>query len=1026
MNLSDKPKQEPNVQSRIYAMLQEATTLEAVEKVLSEITQATASLDSSSLWFLRRSAIELAQEIEQLDAAKLTRFAVSYILPLCKTSSEQCGGEWDLREMDSFRARQYLHDWLYGFPADLMVPIREGILTNLKERLKTEPTEECLWIISRIGYRDDSIIGSLWRIVEQGSERSDAAVSTLIALGPKQSDRDRLFEIVSDKLDQNQTDGVVTLAVQELVGPERIELAERLLNVSLDAHDDDDQPDASLVISVVTRAVDRCDAMAPVNERVWNAIRENLSIVSRSDEYGSRCASARVVPDYFDFILKKTDGRADETRSYILLTRLRDLLKPIHLESWNASRRDDLVNWLVEITRRDTENAGNIHTVDLSLKKEALETLVSLGYQATKDFIHDVILGETNAYASAEASDTLACFAIDRFPDTVIEAVKSGENIDQAENQHLFRHKGLIELVRSGTARSAFDALLQFGFTYKGNVLLSTIAAIIDVAIYRIRQGDTDIIEQILRVANTSTEKHHRDAAIATFCTLSQNGFVSKEKLSSLWAFVSDRQLGQHARFDALKAIGAIDSPEANEWRQDVIQIAKAGERRLSWQAWYAILKHEWLTDQAEQSLRSQLGIQQLGDTLHLTSARTAEGWQGYLLGMLFAANPSAYETCIVTCLVEGQPETVYQLSDGLKSVGYNCSQSVVSSLIERIKTANTKWTSEAGLFAVLSTVSITGLAKLAKTDVWNDWLPETKYAFCEALRATCVENEAFARSNAEIFVELMTDPAYQVRRSAYRACSEASAELFYRTCEGWSKLDDIELRRRAAEAVAWLPRDVRDEKLRAFGFAEDPEPAVREAWKGVILDRRQRQWVGQYLQRVLDHCDGNNQQIADNFQFGRAVVRLGDDDCIRRLRERTKDKELSANGRHWLSKIIKETKKQWKETTSKWPEPWADQRDSIEITDGEIGFNESSSIPAKITLWRQQSKSLLELYKWGGTAETTGSLEIGFDDREITLFIPGRTPTKISWIASNWSSSKPTRFTFFSNAAYPNAKNDD
>ncbi|CAD76978.1 hypothetical protein-transmembrane prediction [Rhodopirellula baltica SH 1] len=1024
MTSPNTPGRAADEQSRIYAMLQDATTIESVEKVLHAISEASATLDSSNLWFLRRNAIDLIREFSSLDTDRLAEFALAQIVPLCSPANDAGGGDFDLREMDSFRARQYLYDWLYGFPAELMIPIRKGVMSELEKRLRTNPHQEILWIISRIGYRESSLVDLLWNIADRESQHSDAAVSTLISLGPKKSDRERILEIVTRKLEQDQIDDVVTLAIQELVGPEYIELAEWLLEIALANSENEPDRDLSLAISVATRAVDRCDANTPANDRIWNLIREEHKIVTRSGEYGYRCASSQVVTDYFDFVLECNDAPQDTTRNYILLSRLRDLLKPIHLENWRSSRTDTLVRVLESLARLNTENTGNFHTIKQSLKKESLDILATFGHRWSDNLIHDVILGETNAFASSESAATLACFQINAVPDTILQAVKSAENIDQTGDQHVFRQKGIVDLVRSSNSRSAFEAILQFGFSHNGYALLSTVAAIVDLAFCRIREGDEDVIETLLHVSKTAEKECQRDAAISAFCSLAKNGFVPARFVSSLWSFASDGDLQSFSRGDALEAIGAIDVPETEQWRGGVVEIAKADEPRLSWQAWDCILKRGWLSRDVEQLLHLRLGIEVQGEKLRIKDATETEGWQGYLIGMLFASNQMGYEKCVVDCLNQGQPETVYQLTAGLKAVGKNCLPSIGEALASRLTKYNTDRTSESGLFKLLSNVAPTALIGLAASTEWQDWLPETKYAYSESVRSCTLQNNGLEASSVGIFFELMTDPAYQVRRSAYRACSEIAGNFLFQTCSLWSRIDDIELRKRAAEAAAWLPLQFDDSTIRELGFSEDPEPAVRKAWKGVLLERRQRAWLDSYLRLVLDHCGGDNDQIASHFRYGMAVARLGDDDSIQKLIDKAKDKQLSANGRHWLHKILKETRKQWKETTSKWPEPWADQRDSIEIVDGEIGLGDSIPVPARITLWRQQSKSLLGLYEWGGVAEELpGSISrsnAAFDDYQMTLLLPGRSPTAIIFNSSNFESSGKTRLKFFSNDPYP------
>ncbi len=1029
MTGNDNAKPEADRQSELYAMLQDATTLDDVDLVLQHLNDAGDQIASMQAWMLTRSAFELSQEFVGEETDKVGELAILYLLPKCQRASHEPKDEvedWRSGGMERYQARQFLLNWLNAFPAQQMVMVRSVITSHLYEALIESPTEDDVLLISKIGFRGDDVVDRLWRIVETKEVLFDAALSALIALGPNAEDKKRILEIVSDQIAEGKTSSSIQFAVQELVGQDDIAIAEQLLALVSDSAKEDSAIDDSFVVSVITRAIDRCEITSDVHDRVWKRLRTKFKSVNMTSEYGYRCSSKLVVKDYLHWFLDRGIGDGTNAGEYILLSRLRDMVKPTHLSAWTGATSPLMMQRLSDALLRDTHNNSDYHTVEQDVKKEALETMLALGYTDLQELVVPAVLHETSAYASSDVADALACLALSELPGSFYEAIVKNEHFDDTENRHLFRQKGLHEIARSSGSRQAFDAMLRFGFTREGNVLLSTIAATTDLAVARIRQGDTDIIDEIAWMASSGGEKHHRDAAISVFCALASNNLVPEASLGLLWDIASNNKFESYSRGEALVAIGRTDFEAARSWKEPMVEIAKSGEKRLSWQAWEAVLRRGWLADKDEPVLFDQLGIDTSVTSYCLRNAKSMAGWQAYLLGYLYVQDNARFEPCVIDCLDHSSAEAVYQLTPGLKHVGTKASFSIVEALIRRIDRSNTNWMSDSGLFELLGTISENGLFALANDVDWHDWMTEGKYALCEAIRNSAKERKGTYTIATQTFVEFMTDPSFQVRRSAYRACSELSHESLAATCEAWSRLDDIELRKRAAEALSWLPTEYSEQELEDLGFSEDREPTVRQAWKDTLLERRRRSWASSYVDAVLTSASGGNEAIATNYCYSRAIARLGDDDCIRRLRERSNDKELPPNGRHWILKIIKETKKQWKETTSKWPEPWADERDSIEVVDGEISFENNERTPARITLWRQQRRSQNELYSWGGTAvdSSPGFLEI--HERKMTLHIPGREPVEVICSGRTWIGSKPSKFAFFGNVAYPEANLKD
>src|SRR5262249_6679916 len=160
-------------------------------------------------------------------------------------------------------------------------------------------------------------------------------------------------------------------------------------------------------------------------------------------------------------------------------------------------------------------------------------------------------------------------------------------------------------------------------------------------------------------------------------------------------------------------------------------------------------------------------------------------------------------------------------------------------------------------------------------------WLAEARKALCEAIRVAAADQEMHPSVVMNYFLAFIQDASFQVRRSAYRAMASWNPDRLELICTTWSESKDVELRKRAAEAAAWLPIvDYPDEALSRFGFGWDPEPSVREIWHGVLSSRRKRHWSSDYVESALAAAAaGDNQSIMKSYRYGRALCEVGDDE---------------------------------------------------------------------------------------------------------------------------------------------------
>jgi hypothetical protein len=239
--------------------------------------------------------------------------------------------------------------------------------------------------------------------------------------------------------------------------------------------------------------------------------------------------------------------------------------------------------------------------------------------------------------------------------------------------------------------------------------------------------------------------------------------------------------------------------------------------------------------------------------------------------------------------------------------------------------------------------------------------------------------------------------------------------------CTAWALLTEanvqpperpfvIDMRRRAAEAAAWLEPVPVEGPVADLAWDSDPE--VRATFARCRRERRERDWAEAYLRPVLGVSDDRSLLAA--WKYGRALERVGDDDVLERLEDRRRN-DLPPGVRHWLGSLIKKLRARWDEVTRTWPEPWFARRGRLEQVDALVGEDEKRAKQVSCWLWQVPATDLVEFSVWGGWS-VAGTLPIGVQ----TLRVPGRRPATIL-VTEAIHSSEGAGPTYFSGSGpYP------
>ena len=479
-------------------------------------------------------------------------------------------------------------------------------------------------------------------------------------------------------------------------------------------------------------------------------------------------------------------------------------------------------------------------------------------------------------------------------------------------------------------------------------------------------------------------------------------------------------------RGEALAAIAQTGFHLAADWKEQIWAFANSGDvsqssdKTMMWRAIEVFIRRDWMDDQKYEWLYDRLGLSTVTGFVKLEKPESLEGWQAYLMGLLYERNVRDFSHAVSTAFAHSKADVFYQLIRPVARLGNENAKNVVDQFARRIRSLNTSYSTDTGLFSVLAKLSPYALLELAESGTWGNWMVEGRAALCEAVSIALTRDPQIDRK--AFLIPFMQDSSFQVRRSAYRALAELDHDELFYVCRLWTGTERMELERRAAEIVEWLPaKKYPDEFVRDLWFQGHREPAVREAFRHVLIRRRQRGWTDEYLDDLFSLCRSGESDSAECFRLTGALEKLGDDRTITRIKEFVGEGGLPAWTRTLLKQTTKRIEKQWKQTTSKWPEPWSHEAGEIEEVDGTFILGDGTVITAKVSLWRKHRYDQSEKYSWGGLAvDLSGRFGFLNDDPDVQLRVPGRVDSRVLIGSVRSKSHMGTEFRFNGQSAYP------
>ena len=828
-----------------------------------------------------------------------------------------------------------------------------------------------------------------------------------------------LFSLGFKHLKEDRLDAV-THIVWYLCGPDGMELAYEALQ-TVDGREDHSYA-VDLVFSAAAHAINRCDSCSPWHERFWTIFRRNRKVINMNASFAFGCQIPNPVADYLEWITKSEDRNRHEIDLSITKSRIGELYKPEHLDGFNLVDIGRVVPILKQVAVQDSKIKGRSVTPSLDGKRAAIQWMQCLGCEDVYQLSVSVAIEETNPYSAHGMAEFLSFSPQPTFDRSLCEQIVTAQMRDNDENEDFFRQSAVVQLAHASESREAFIAMTRFGYLHHGEVLLSFVNALADLAFARISQGDTDIFDRLLVMTSGNSASHHRKAGVSVLCRLASAVEVDSHVANQLWQFTNDSSLDTYSRSIAIIAVG---NPKVVATEPQLVWLrtkAFSDDFEHQREALEGLFERGQVSNDDYPRIAPLLGARLDGGCFQVENAHQSTDWQAYMLGQIYRLNAGIAHQAVVSILEKAAMTAVHQLTHAIEEYGNQQPPEVLEKLRDRVVNVNTRGRADTELIRVLSAVSVNSIVDIVADACWVDWLEPARIALADGLNWP---DGSLAHSDAKIlslFAALIRDPSVQVRRTAYRRFAQVNPDEFAMHLEMLASSGEPTFISRAAEGIRWLPaQEFSDNFVRRSALDCHVLPEVREIARDAITERRSRNWCREYMNEIKFAVKANRLDKRE-FRLAGAVKAIGDDETLQQLHDLLTSSDIKPRIRFWLEGLRKAVAKQWKTTLGKNAEPWTLLRGSVLMLSGQIVLPESSKvIEATVHLWKHERKNLTERYSWGGIIEPQdGSVSDFHDLGEVELRLPSREQRRIRVSASAWSSSHNVRLSFFSNDPWP------
>jgi hypothetical protein len=977
-----------NLYAELFHRLHELTAENEIVAWLDEVDSMAAfgSLTASNRAALFAEAASLLQAFALTVPIFVQRIAVERLATLCVEPAVGLEDR-DARYFVS-RLRENLAELLDSLPEEDRAKSIDHALDLCAGALDVAPEPAC-WTVQRLGQRRVDIVQRLRKIVAAtDDEAGDIALYTLVSLGLEPNDRNwavseasyrarrrfdfSLFGTLGLLNEPTAMDAVTEGWLNLERGKAFFSPAAHALNIYANVADADQQNERlqDQAWQLTLEAVER-----------FGELRDNVLLGSG---IAPQINSRRVVPD---LVLWLSDESFREDRlgrkSYLIGLRLGECVRPRHLESWGEVDFGALTTTLKAAACSDTGDPGSTVSEPMREKEATWDLLLLAGARELLGWSEDAVGEEMNPFVRFHLLERLACFRLPQLPNFAARWITEVHNHEaNGEAGHWAYVSGAISLAHSQMSREAFDALLQCGFSLQGYAAETTASALRGVSQALARNGDSSVAEALWSRVDRRFPLHQRSAAAEAIVGLAAEGLLTPDAPARLLEVAGDeeREVYERSQFvEALTHLGRATAPQhalvkIEDWasRGDWL-----GVRSLECLAsWEVLFENETL-------IQSRLGLRRKNSIWRLEPDANVSEWAPHVTGILFLQKPEFFAQALADWLALER----WGVSDQVLNIlsrfphrypGERLPSPLTEALVAAVHHQHSPVRASPFLLDSLADIAPDTLVRPDWAERWSEWLPEGRARFADAL-GRLAQDEMREGQVVPLLLQLGTDPAYGVRRSAFRTLGlvRRGAVLAFHA-EALAKLENPSFRVRAAESIGWIPTD-RDDLFEMLGntrdgLASDVDHRVRTTLKRALKSRMERHTTALALERVrsVRGADGAI-DVLSAWPFGEALAQLGDDDTHRSLRDYLAATELPRHVRTWIRRLLKAMDDSWRKRVKEQPESWIPWNGAIRIGNGRAQLPNGRALELTYAIWAKPAGSPGEKHAWGGSLRLLG-----------------------------------------------------
>ncbi|MEM7118066.1 MAG: HEAT repeat domain-containing protein [Chloroflexota bacterium] len=954
-----------------------------ISEILQSLEQLQHLYEAEKLTHKERFQLQVYafQTLQELtldnpDAAE--SIILNKLLPACVKDAQEASYWLHLH-------RKCLEEWLEQYSETLRVPLRAKVLDTLHQHLTLSASQPICWTLSQVGFRSPEIATALWIVIRTNNQRlGDAALATLSYLGVPYNEQSQALLELHKRVSNRFNRSLVSSLIQ-LEEPKSLEIVYENW-VKSDKYQFDFIEQA-LVFSIFRDILKIHCSNHSLQQTMWqrlvNLARERKELSDRvyADDLVKVCNSSSVVPDMLKWMLEGGNSKENLSRHRLIVGEtLEKCVEPLQLKGWESvSQQAPIFKKLRQDACQDTNFDGLATTIEDQEKKTAWGILLRAKHLDALNWFDEAVILETSRLMQRNIIELFACFRIDPLPATAQQWIieRFDEHSEDGDGREAARRMAVIRLARSAATENSFDALLDFGYTYQGEVLRDSTEALAEVATYLVRKGYLEIISKLIETVLAPKHTHQSvAAAIALERVVSFDSAALLQQAEHIVPLLYNPNRTAFEKGALLGALGRLEEWQApKQLRKDIEQWAREPEEWLGGSSLEFLMRRGELQEN-EELLTRTLGLSLSNGQWELATAAQGSDWILYFVGFLYRDSPHAYIPATIS-LLHASFWFPSQIIRWLRITHKDSNQvpvplEIQNALIQRVHEKQTSTYVEPELFEAIAILAPRLLVTENWPAVWSDWLPDARVGLADALGKLSVPPTLKSKS-VELLQSLVLDTLYAVRRAAFRGLARQSPHILLVDSLSWAESPSVEFRKRAAEAFGWL--DLEDDEANTQAIKElrqklrtDREKTVRETLKRTEEESRHRMWAKEYLSIVTNVKGETNEEILDAWCYAEALAQVGDDSTIEVLRNHIAKNDLPANVIYWLQRIIKMLEKNWRKTTEKWPEPWLVWNGSITQGHGKAYVSEGQFVEIEYSIWHQRASQPKDFHSWGGS----------------------------------------------------------